>query len=163
VVDGPPAMTLRDRARILAQLAHTVLTWIRHDTGYPSPVPENPRFMTARDSVALIRDGDVVAVSGLGGNQRASIVFWAIRESFAETGHPKGLTVVNLGGHGGRGRAPGTLEELGRRGLCRRLITGHFETFRAMLELAATGECELQCVPQGTLAAQIDAIGGCDY
>jgi propionate CoA-transferase len=152
-------MNLRDRARILARLAHTALTWVRHDTRYPSPVPENPRFMTPRDAVALIRDGDVVAVSGLGGNQRASIVFWAIRERFAETGSPAGLTVMNLGGHGGRGRAPGTLEELGQRGLCRRLITGHFETFRAMLALAASGECELQCVPQGTLAALIDALG----
>jgi len=152
-------MNLWERARIVAQLAHSVLTWVRHDTRYPSPVPENPRFMSPRAAVGLIGDGDVVAVSGLGGNQRASIVFWAIRESFAETGHPADLTVVNLGGHGGRGRARGTLEELGRRGLCRRLITGHFETFRAMLDLAVTGDCELQCLPQGTLALLIDALG----
>src|SRR6185295_1373024 len=122
-------------------------------------VPENPRFMTARAAAALIRDGDVVAVSGLGGNQRASIVFWAIRQLFTETGHPAGLTVLNLGGHGGRGHARGTLEELGLRGLCRRLITGHFETFRAMLALAAAGDCELQCLPQGTLALLVDALG----
>ena len=118
--------------------------------------------MSPRAAAALIDDGDVVAVSGLGGNQRASIVFWAIRETFEERGHPARLTIVNLGGHGGRGRAPGTLEELGRRGLCRRLITGHFETFRAMLALAAAGDCELQCIPQGTLALLIDALGDGD-
>jgi propionate CoA-transferase len=147
------------RPRLVAQVLRAMLTWRYHDTDYPSPVPQNPRFKTPRAAAALVADGDVVAVSGLGGNQRASIVFWALREAFEETGHPAGLTLVNLGGHGGRGRAPGTLEELGRRGLCRRLVTGHFETFRAMLDLAASGECELQCIPQGTLALLIDALG----
>src|SRR5690606_34089236 len=66
---------------------------------------------------------------------------------------------VNLGGHGGRGRVPGTLEELGRDGLCTRLITGHFETFHAMLALAERGRCALQCIPQGTLALLLDALG----
>ena len=95
----------------MARLGRSLLgAYLWHDTQYPSPVPENPKFMTPRESVGLIRDGDVVAVSGLGGNQRAAIVFLAIRDTFAETGHPEGLTIVNLGGHGGRGRAPGTLE-----------------------------------------------------
>jgi propionate CoA-transferase len=143
----------------VAQILRAMLTWQYHDTRRSSPVPENPRFKDARAAADLIADGDVVGVSGLGGNQRASILFWAIREAFEETGHPAGLTVVNLGGHGGRGRAPGTLEELGRRGLCRRLVAGHFETYRAMLALAANGDCELQCIPQGTLALLIDALG----
>jgi propionate CoA-transferase len=115
--------------------------------------------MSPYAAAGLIADDASVAVSGLGGNQRASIVFWAIRERFAKTGHPANLTVMNLGGHGGRGRAPGTLEEIGCRGLCGRLITGHFETFRAMLALAASGDCELQCIPQGTMALLIDALG----
>ena len=147
------------RPRLVAQVLRSLMTWRFHETGYPSPVPENPRFMSPRAAVGLIRDGDVVAVSGLGGNQRASILFWAIREAFETCGHPADLTVVNLGGHGGRGRAPGTLEELGRRGLCGRLITGHFETFNAMLDLAADDACELQCLPQGMLALLADALG----
>src|SRR5690606_12200215 len=124
-----------------------------------SPVPGNPRFLDARSAAALIGDGAVVACSGLGGNQRAAILYWAIAERFAETGQPAGITVVNLGGHGGRGRVPGTLEELGRDGLCTRLITGHFETFHAMLALAERGRCALQCIPQGTLALLLDALG----
>lgn len=148
-----------ERARITAQLVRSLLRSFWPDTRYPSPVPGNPKFMSARDAAGLIRDGDVVGVSGLGGNQRAAIVYRAIRECFAETGHPAGLTVVNVGGHGGRGRVPGTLEELGQRGLCVRLITGHFETFRAMLDLAAQDHCELQCIPLGTLALLIEALG----
>ncbi|MFN8641571.1 MAG: malonate decarboxylase subunit alpha [Candidatus Binatia bacterium] len=157
---GPlPTLSLIERAAVLRQLARAVLAWQRHDTRYPSPVPDDPRFMDARSAAALIRDRDVVACSGLGGNQRASILYWAIREAFEETGHPADLTVINLGGHGGRGRAPGTLEELGRPGLCTRLITGHFETFHAMLDLAARGRCALQCIPQGTLALLLDGLG----
>ena len=152
-------MNLWDDARIVAQLARWGLSWARRDTHYPSPVPDNPKFMSPNQAVALIGDGDVVATSGIGGNQRASIVYAAIREVFEKTGHPANLTVMNLGGHGGRGLAPGTLEELGRPGLCTRLITGHFETFRAMLDLAAAGRCELQCIPLGIMALLFGALG----
>ena len=107
-------MNLWDEARVLAQLAGWGLSWVRRDTHYPSPVPENPKFMSPRDAVTLVRDGDVVATSGLGGHQRASIIYCAMREAFEESGHPADLTVMNLGGHGGRVMAPGTLEELGR-------------------------------------------------
>ncbi len=148
-----------DRTQIVAQLARAGVAWLRHDTSYPSPVPENRKFMSPRDAAKLIRDDDVVAVSGMGGHQHASIVYWAIREAFEKTGHPANLTVMNVGGHGGRGIAPGTLEELGRPGLCTRFITSHFETFRAMLDLAEAGQCELQCIPFGVLTLLFEALG----
>jgi propionate CoA-transferase len=153
---GLPRFSL-DYARVLVQLARWGISWIRRDTSYPSPVPENPKFRSPRDAVELIHDGDVVATSGLGGNQRAAMLYCAIREVFEASGHPAGLTVVNIGGCGGRGRAPGTLEELARPGLCTRLITGHFETFRAMLDLAEVGQCELQCIPLGILTLLYEA------
>ena len=148
-----------DRAQIAAQLARAARSWLHRDTRYPSPVPANPRFKSPRDAARLIADGDVVAVSGMGAHQHASIVYAAIRERFAESGHPARLTLINVGGHGGRGRAPGTLEELGRPDLCTRFITSHFETFRAMLELAEQGRCELQCIPFGVLTLLFDALG----
>jgi propionate CoA-transferase len=148
-----------DRAKIGAQIGRAALAWLRRDTRYPSPVPENPRFRSPRDAVQLIRDGDVVAVSGMGAHQHASIVYAAIRESFEATGHPSGLTLINVGGHGGRGLVPGTLEELGRPGLCTRFITSHFETFHALLDLAEAGCCELQCMPFGVLTQLFEALG----
>lgn len=148
-----------DRAKIGAQIGRAALAWLRRDTRYPSPVPENPRFRSPRDAVQLIRDGDVVAVSGMGAHQHASIVYAAIRESFEATGRPSGLTLINVGGHGGRGLAPGTLEELGRPGLCTRFITSHFETFHALLDLAEAGRCELQCIPFGVLTQLFEALG----
>jgi propionate CoA-transferase len=148
-----------DRAKIGAQLGRAALAWLRRDTRYPSPLPENPGFRSPYDAAGLIADGSVVAVSGMGAHQHASILYAAIRKRFEETGHPAGLTVINVGGHGGRGLAPGTLEELGRPGLCTRFITSHFETFHALLALAEAGRCELQCIPFGVLTRLFEALG----
>ena len=152
-------MNVVEEAGHLLRLARWGLAMARHDTRYPSPVPDNPKFMTARQAVALIRDGAVVAASGLGAHQRASILYWAIREAFAETGHPRRLTVMNIGGHGSRGLLPGSIDELAQSGLCTRLISSHFETMRAMQELAAAGRCEVQCIPLGIMALLFAALG----
>ncbi len=146
----------------IALLSHYLkwrLTWNRRDTRYERLVPGNPKFMGPRRAAGLVSDGSVVMASGLGGNARASILYWAIRELFEETGHPRDLTVLSVGGFGGRGRVPGTLEELGQKGLCTRFFSGHLETFKAMLRLAEAGQLELQCLPQGIMALLLEAQG----
>jgi propionate CoA-transferase len=152
------AVKVVEEAGMLPQLTRWALAMLRHDTRFPSPVPDNPKFMTARAAVQLIDDGAVVAASGLGAHQRASILYWALREVFADTGHPRRLTLLNIGGHGSRGLLPGTLDELAQPGLCTRLVSSHFETCRAFLGLAAAGKCELQCVPLGVMALLYDAL-----
>src|SRR5262249_30093306 len=142
---------------LLVRLARWGLSLARRDLSFPSPVPENPKFRSPCDAVELIGDDDVVAISGLGAHQRAAILFWALRDAFSRHGHPRRLTLINLGGHGSRGLLPGTLDELAQPGLCRRLISSHFETNRAFLDLAAAGKCELQCLPLGVLALLYDA------
>ena len=144
---------------ILAHLLHWRLTWNRRNTHYRFTVPGCDKFMGARDAVKLIRDGDVVATSGLGSSQWPSILYWAIREMYKETGHPRGITVVSIGGQGGRGVAPSSIEEMGVEGLTTRFIAGHLETFKSMLRLADSGHLELQCIPQGPMAFLIDAQG----
>jgi propionate CoA-transferase len=152
-------MSFVEEGRVLLRLARWGLAMARHDARFPSPVPDNPKFMSPRAAVGLIRDGSVVAASGLGTHHRASILYWAIRETFAQTGRPRGLTVMNIGGHGGRGILPGTLDELARPGLCGRFVTSHFETFHEFLQLGAAGQCELQCLPLGVIALLFDALG----
>jgi propionate CoA-transferase len=115
--------------------------------------------MGSRDAVKLIQDGDVIATSGIAGNQPIAILYWAMREVFEETGHPANLTLFCTGGQGGRGKVPGSMEELGKEGLCTRLITGHQETFKSMLALAADGKLEIQCLPQGEVAFLMEAQG----
>lgn len=147
------------RIQFFSILIKTVLTWKRRDTHHAFTLPNNPKFMGPRDAVKLIPDGAVVATSGLAANQRPSILYWTIRELFEETGHPCNLTIAGTGGQGGRGRVPGTVEELGRSGLCTRLVVGHVETYKTMLLLAEKGELEIQCLPQGVIAQLFEAQG----
>ena len=152
-------MNLFTKANLFYNFLKWRLTWDKRDTHCRYTVPGNPKFMGPRDAVKLIKNGSVVGLSGLAANHRPSIIYWAIRELFEETGNPRDLTLVTLGGIGGRGRVPGTLEELGQEGLCTRLITGHTETFKAMLRLADAGKLELQCIPQGIIALLFAAMG----
>ena len=143
-------MKLSTKAELVYGFLKWRLTWDKRNTHHQFTVPGNPKFMSARDAVGLIGDGKVVALSGLGSTMRPSILFWALRERFEETGSPSNLTVLIAGGFGGRGRIPGTTEELGVKGLTTRFFTGHTETFKAMLRLADEDALELQCLPQGT-------------
>lgn len=152
-------MKFTTKLRLLAHLARWLATRNRFDTNYRFTVPGNPKFMGPRDAAKLIRDGDVVAVSGLGGNQWVSIMYRSIRTLFQETGHPRNLTVAAVGGQGARGRSPGSLEELGLDGLCTRLITAHVDSFKSLLRLAKAGKTELQCIPQGVMAHLIENQG----
>ena len=154
-------MNFLTKAAIKAHVVHWRLTWTKHDSKYPVPaaVRNNPKFMTAWDAVDLIKDGAVMATSGLGGNQRCALMYWAMREKFQATGHPNNVTIICVGGQGGRGKIPGSLEEIGLEGLNTRLFTGHAETFKAQLRLADQGKLELQIIPQGTLTLLLRAQG----
>ncbi len=152
-------MNIFSKIHYLALMARVRLTWERHDSNYAFHLPDNPKFMGAAEAARLIADGAVVATSGLAANQRPSILYWTIREAFEKTGHPRDLTVMCTGGQGGRGRAPGSVEEIMRPGLCRRVVAGHLETYRAALRMADEGKLELQCLPQGVMTLLIDGQG----
>jgi len=152
-------MNLITKAYLLQHLIRWRLTWDKRNTHNRFTVPGNPKFMSARDAVQLIKDGDVIATSGIAGNQRMSAMIWAVRELFDETGHPRNLTVFNTSGQGARGKVPGSIEDLGAEGLVTRLITGHVETVKAQLRLAAAGKIEIQCLPQGQITFLMEAQG----
>ncbi|MGC8738298.1 MAG: CoA-transferase [Candidatus Hydrogenedens sp.] len=147
------------KIQLLYHIAKWRATWDWRNTKKAIRVPGNPKFMGAREAVGMIKDGSVIATSGLAGNMRASFMWWAIKEMFQETGHPCNLTIVSVGGQGGRGKIPGTLEELGLPGLCTRIFTGHTETYKSILKLADQGHCEIQIIPQGTLTLILKAMG----
>ncbi len=152
-------MDWKMKARLLGHIARWLVTRNNWNTHYSFTVPDNPKFMGPRDAVKRIPDGAVMAVSGLGGNQWASIIYRTMRLLHQETGRPRDISVVVIGGQGARSRAPGSLEELGLDGLCTRLFTGHTETFKSLLRLADAGKCEIQCLPQGVMAFLIEGQG----
>jgi propionate CoA-transferase len=156
-------MNAVEKARILAHVVKWRLTWNRRNLEYRVEGIDNPKFMTAMEAVKLIPDNAVTFSAGMAANMRPSVWFWAIERSFRETGHPRGLTHIVVGAQGGRGRVPGTLEELGKHpGLVTRFIAGHLETVKSFLQLADQGRMELHTMPQGveTFLLEAQARGG---
>ena len=154
-------MNALQKTRLLLHALRWRLTWDRRDTNYVPSETLPPKFMSARSAVDLIPDGACGVSCGIAGNARCSILFWALRERFEQTALPKGLTWISVGGQGGRGKVPGTVEELGIDGLVTRYIAGHIETAKSMLKLAGDGRLELHTLPQGEMAHALEAqIGG---
>jgi propionate CoA-transferase len=82
------------------------------------------KVISADDAVALVRDGDIVASSGYGGNGNPEALFAAIERRFLVGNGPRGLTLVWAGGQGD-GKEKG-LNRLGHEGLLKRTIGGHY-------------------------------------
>jgi propionate CoA-transferase len=152
-------MTRIERMKLLAHIVRWRLTWSRHDATYRPAELASPKFVSAQQAAARIADKSTVLSCGMAGNARCSIFFWAIRERFLRENHPRGLTWVNVGAQGGRGKAPGTVEELALVGLIQRYITGHLETAKALLRLADAGQVELYTLPQGQMAQLLAGQG----
>ena len=152
-------MNLFDKAAVLAHILHWRMTWNRRDTGYLPPEPLPDKFRSARAAVDMIADGACVISCGISGNARCSIFFWALRERYLESDSPKALTWISVGGQGGRGRAPGTVEEVGLDGLVTRYIAGHTETAKSLLRLADAERLELHTLPQGEMTHVVEAQG----
>jgi propionate CoA-transferase len=152
-------MNLSDKVGIIAHLLRWRLSWSRRDIDLPPPPGLAPCFMSARDAARRISDGATVISCGLAANARCSIHYWAVRELFEQTGHPKQLTWISVGGQGGRGRVPGSVEEIGLRGLVRSYISGHLETAKSLLKLADEGHITLHTLPQGEMTHILEAQG----
>ena len=152
-------MNLLDRAKLLAHILRWRLTWDRRDTSYVPPEPLPDKFKSARAAADMIADSACVISCGISGNARCSILFWAVRERYEQSGYPRALTWISVGGQGGRGRAPGTVEEVGVDGLVTRYIAGHTETAKSLLRLADAGRLELHTLPQGEMAHVVEAQG----
>jgi propionate CoA-transferase len=148
-----------DKAALLVHILRWRLSWGRRDTAYLPSERLPDKFLSARAAVDMIADAACVVSCGIAGNARCSIFFWALRERFEQTGKPSGLTWISVGGQGGRGRAPGTVEEVGLGGLVTRYISGHTETAKSLLHLADAGQLELHTLPQGEMTHVIEAQG----
>ncbi|MBU2620919.1 MAG: hypothetical protein KKD92_01195 [Proteobacteria bacterium] len=151
-------MDILTKAKIFAHILRWRFTWNRKNLDYRIKGMKNPKFMSAMEAIKLIPDGATVFSSGLGGNTRCSVWFWATERSFRETGHPRNLTHISVGAQGGRGKVPGTVEEIAKhKGCVTRYIAGHLETAKAMLRLADMGQVELHTFPQGIESFLVEA------
>lgn len=150
-------MGLFEYIRLLWHILRWRLSWSKKDLDHKPKHPVSKKFVSAREAARLIPDGATVFSNGLAGNARCSVFFWAIREAFQKTGHPRNLTWVNVGAQGGRGKVPGTIEEIGLPGLMERYVAGHLETCKAQLHLAENGQLELHTLPQGVMSLLLES------
>ncbi|MCW5964450.1 MAG: hypothetical protein KIT83_10465 [Bryobacterales bacterium] len=116
------------------------------------------RFLSAAEAAALVRDSDVVAVSGNGaGMTSAEVIFKAIEERFLETGHPRDLTLVHSLGLGDRG-AMGT-NRFAHEGMLRKVIAAHFTWSAKIQQLIREEKIEAYCLPGGVIQHLLREIG----
>ena len=150
-------MKLTAKAGILWHIAKWRMTWSKRDLDYCPAGLKNPRFMSARKAVELIHDRAVVFSNGMAANARTQIYFWAVRDRFDRTGHPRELTWITVGAQGSRGKVPGSLEELGVPGLVKVWIGGHLETVKTFLKLGQEGKMEIHRMAQGQQTFLLEA------
>ena len=107
------------------------------------------KVIAVEDAVAIIRDGDVVASTGYGGNGTPDELFIALEQRFLQTGAPRDLTLVFAGGQGDS--EDKGLNHLGHEGLVRRVIGGHFGLTPRIERLIVENRIEAYNLPEGVL------------
>jgi acyl CoA:acetate/3-ketoacid CoA transferase len=116
------------------------------------------KFMPAEAAVAMIRDGDTVAlIGGGGGLVEASCLHEAVEKRFLSTGHPRELAVIHALGIGDR-KARG-MNRFAHEGMVRRVIGGHWVWSPRMQELARQDKIEAYVLPGGVAMQLLREIG----
>lgn len=118
-----------------------------------------PRLLDAAQAVALVEDGQTLAVGGSGHLlQVPDGVLAALGERFERSGHPTGLTVVHTMGIGDN--AVRGMGRLAHHGLVGRFIGSHYGHNPQIMRMIAEGEVEALAIPGGTLSLLYREIAG---
>ncbi len=107
------------------------------------------KVIPVADAVALIRDGDVLATTGYGGNGTPDQLFVALEQRFLAEGRPRDLTLIFAGGQGD-GEDKG-LNHLGHEGLLKRVIGGHYGLIPKIEKLAVDNKIAAYNLPEGVI------------
>lgn len=119
------------------------------------PLPS--KVTTPDAAVAMIGTGATVMVDGSGGGvNEPDVLLRELAHHFAVHGGPTGLTLVHPSGLG-NGNGSGT-DLLADAHLVHRVIGGHWGWSPKMQALAAAGDIEAYCLPQGALSQLTRAI-----
>src|SRR5215216_1135960 len=108
------------------------------------------KIVTAREAIALIRDGDTVAVSGFVGIGTPDELIIALSERFRETRAPSALTLM-FAAAPGDGKERG-LNRLADERLVKRVVGGHWSLVPKLGALALDDKIEAYNLPLGCVS-----------
>lgn len=156
-------MRFIETAKLYGHLVKFLATQNRFNLTYHPGGLDRDKFITATEAARLVPKGSTVISVGMAGHARCSILFRAIRDGYLKEKIPSGLTWITVSAQGGRGKAPGTVEEIAVPGLITEYISGHVETTRKQLELGANKDIEIHIMPQGEITTILNsqASGNC--
>lgn len=109
------------------------------------------KFMTAIEAVKLVKDNDVIAVSGNGGGiMEPNVLFEALEQRFLTEGEPKNVSLMHSAGIGDKQN--GGISRFAHKGMIKRVIGGHWGWSPRMQQMANDNEIEAYNLPQGVIA-----------
>jgi acyl CoA:acetate/3-ketoacid CoA transferase len=115
------------------------------------------KLLSAAEAVALIKDGQTIAIQGAGGGvAEPTALLRALGERFRQTAQPRELTLYHATGLGDR-KEIGT-DYLAQAGLVRRDIAGHLGMAPKMARMISNNEMESYNLPQGVMSQLYSAI-----
>src|SRR4051794_41215096 len=108
------------------------------------------KIVSAQEAVALVRDGDTVAVSGFVGIGTPDELIVALAERFRDTAAPAGLTLM-FAAAPGDGKERG-LNRLADERLVKRVVGGHWSLVPKLGALALDNKIEAYNLPLGCVS-----------
>jgi propionate CoA-transferase len=107
------------------------------------------KVCTAEEAVKNIKNCDTVAVAGFVGLANPEEILQEIEKQYVETGSPKQLFLAYAAGQGdGKEKS---LNHLGREGLVRRIVGGHYNLAPKLGKLIIENKVEAYNFPQGVI------------